>query len=101
MLENGRGIWKLRAMPRRVRWYAGSVEMFSPAKVIVPASLRSAPETQLMSVVLPEPFGPIRPKRSPGATAMLTSVSAAKPPKCLETRSTLSRGSLMIRYAGN
>ena len=20
MLENGRGIWKLRAMPRRVRW---------------------------------------------------------------------------------
>ena len=27
--------------------------------------MRSAPEMQLISVVLPEPFGPIRPKRSP------------------------------------
>ena len=51
----------------------------------MPDSLRSAPETQLISVVLPEPFGPIRPKRSPGAISRLTPDSAVKPPKCLET----------------
>ena len=45
-----------------------------------------------MSVVLPEPFGPISPKRSPGAIATLTSESAVKPPKCFETPWTLSSG---------
>src|SRR5688572_25105364 len=45
---------------------------------------------QLISVVLPEPFGPMSPKRSPSAMAMLTSESAVKPPKCFDTPSTLS-----------
>jgi hypothetical protein len=45
-----------------------------------------------MSVVLPEPFGPIRPKRSPGAISMLTSESAVKPPKCFETPWIFSSG---------
>src|SRR4029077_16623686 len=49
---------------------------------------------QLISVVLPEPLGPIRPKRSPGAMAMLTSDSAVKPPKCLDTPCTLRSGAL-------
>ena len=40
---------------------------------------------QLMSVVLPEPFGPIRPKRSPRAMSRLTPDSAVKPPKCFDT----------------
>src|SRR5688572_3959060 len=73
--------------------------MLSPPKVIVPFSLRSEPDTQLISVVLPEPLGPISPKRSPRATAMLTSVSAAKPPKLFDTWSTFSKGSLMIQPA--
>src|SRR6185436_2813490 len=47
---------------------------------------------QLMSVVLPEPLGPISPKRSPGAMAMLTSDSAVKPPKCFDTPWTLRSG---------
>jgi hypothetical protein len=47
--------------------------------------MRSDPEMQLMSVVLPEPFGPMSPKRSPAAMAMLTSDSALKPPKLFET----------------
>ena len=38
---------------------------------MLPPSLSSAPEMQLISVVLPEPFGPIRPKRSPLAISML------------------------------
>jgi hypothetical protein len=53
--------------------------------------VRSRPEMQLMSVVLPDPLGPIRPKRSPGAIAMLTSESAVKPPKCFETLAYLER----------
>ena len=85
MLWNGRGTWKLRAMPLRVRWYAGRREISLPSNSIEPPSWRSDPEMQLMSVVLPEPFGPIRPKRSPGAMARLTSDSAVKPPKCFET----------------
>src|SRR5262245_38117896 len=67
--------------------------MSSPANVIDPPSLRRVPETQLMSVVLPDPFGPISPKRSPGATATLTSDRAAKPPKLFDTFSTRRRGS--------
>src|ERR1044071_8295750 len=69
MLWNGRGIWKLRAMPLRVRRYAGSFEISSPWNSIEPPSFRSDPEMQLMSVVLPEPLGPISPERSaPHAT---------------------------------
>ena len=66
MLLNGRGIWKLRAMPRRVRMCGCNRVMSSSRNTTVPASVRNAPEMQLISVVLPEPFGPIRPKRSPG-----------------------------------
>ena len=95
MLENGRGIWKLRAMPRRVRWYAGKPEISSPSNTIEPPSFRSDPEMQLISVVLPEPFGPIRPKRSPRAISTLTSDSAVKPPKCLETPLTRRSASLI------
>jgi hypothetical protein len=44
-------------------------------------SVRNAPEMQLISVVFPEPFGPIRPKRSPGRISTLTLSRAMKPPK--------------------
>src|SRR2546430_2558768 len=97
MVRKGRGTWKLRAIPLRARWYAGSEEMSCPSNWIEPPSLRRRPDTQLMSVVLPEPFGPIRPKRSPCATSRLTSVSAAKPPKLFDSawmlRSALIEGS--------
>ena len=66
MLRNGRGTWNERAMPRWVRLKAGRRVMSSPAKRTVPPSLQaSTPEMQLIRVVLPEPLGPIRPKRSP------------------------------------
>ena len=61
MLANGRGSWKLRASPRRVRWCAISPSIFSPAKMTLPVSLCSVPQMQLTSVLLPEPLGPIRP----------------------------------------
>ncbi len=92
MLRNGRGIWKLRAMPRRVRICGGSRVMSSPANVTVPGSVRNAPEMQLISVVFPEPFGPIRPKRSPGRMSTLTLSSAVKPPNFLVSADIRSSG---------
>jgi len=52
MVWNGRGTWKLRAMPSRVRWYGGRPVICLPLKIIWPASLRQQPEMQLMSVGL-------------------------------------------------
>src|SRR5437660_11173233 len=70
-------------MPRRVRRCAGIEVMSCPSNTMRPPSVGSEPETQLISVVLPEPLGPISPNRSPGLTAMLTPLSAMKPPKRL------------------
>src|ERR1051325_11637203 len=83
MLWNGRGVWKRNAMPLRGRRYAGSFEISSPWNSIEPPSFRSDPEMHLMSVVLP------------GAIAMLTSESAWKPPKCLDTPCTLRSGAFI------
>src|SRR6266700_4030604 len=60
-----------------------------------PSSLRKVPEMQLTSVLLPEPFGPIRPRRSPGSTMRSTLSSAVKPPKRLVIAEISSSGSLM------
>src|SRR5262245_48003650 len=80
-------------MPSRARWCAGMAVISRPWKKIRPPSLRSVPEMQLMSVVLPEPLGPIRPKRSPVWISRLTPLRAWNPPKPLTTRSTRRRGS--------
>ena len=45
-------------MPQARALVGGSAVMSSPSNRIVPPSLGSAPEMQLISVVLPEPFGP-------------------------------------------
>src|SRR4051794_5572763 len=49
---------------------------------------------QLKSVVLPAPFGPIRPTMRPGATPNETPSSATMPPKRTRTFSTRSSGAL-------
>src|SRR6516165_10202721 len=90
-LTNGRGNWKLRANPRWVRWWAARPSTVRPSKRTVPASLCSVPQMQLTSVLLPEPFGPISPSRSPGATESEMFSSATKPPKRLLRLSTSSR----------
>ena len=46
-----------------------------------PAVRASAPEMQLKAVVLPEPFGPMRPRISPSPTSNEIAFSAVKPPK--------------------
>src|SRR5262249_37155904 len=68
-------------MPRRVRRCAGIAVMSRPSNTMRPPSTGSEPDTQLISVVLPEPLGPINPNRSPGFTAMVTRLSPVKPPK--------------------
>src|SRR5262245_48067988 len=82
-------------MPRQLRWCGGSPVMSCPSKRMVPALTGRTPDTQLMRVVLPEPFGPMRPKRSPGRTERLTPFSAVKPPKRLTSPSTSRSGSAM------
>src|SRR5262250_1828331 len=91
MLPNGLGIWKLRAMPSRARRWAGRVVTSRPSNTMRPPSGTSEPETQLISVVLPEPLGPISPKRSPAFTERLSPFTAVKPPKRLVSPSTSRR----------
>src|SRR2546429_57685 len=47
----------------------------------------------LKSVVLPAPFGPMMPSRSPARTSRLTSRTAVRPPKRFVTRSSVSTDS--------
>ena len=82
---NGRGIWKVRPRPRpRTRW-AGSPSSRSPSRVIRPSDGRRVPATRLKTVVLPAPFGPIRPVTVPRATRKETPSTARWPPKRLLT----------------
>src|SRR5579871_3913085 len=59
--------------------------MLRPSSVIAPSSGLSAPATRLMVVVLPEPFGPMRPTISPRRNSAEKSSTAAMPPKRLES----------------
>src|SRR5580704_11376917 len=54
-----------------------------PSKRTEPCSFCSVPQIQLTRVLLPEPFGPISPSRSPFATDNEIFSSATKPPKRL------------------
>ena len=79
--RNGRGIWNVRAIPR---WQI--LSGVRPASSCAPKRIEpelgvSAPDTQLKRVVLPEPFGPMRPRISPSFTSKETAFSAVKPPK--------------------
>ena len=60
-----------------------------------PASGRNRPAMQLMNVVLPEPFGPMMPMRSPSETSTEIPDRAANEPKRLVTFRADSSGTLM------
>src|SRR4051794_9242300 len=57
------------------------------------------PVRTLKKVVLPAPFGPIRPYTWPGVIVMPTSDSACSPPKRFDTPLTRRMGSLIARSA--
>src|SRR2546428_8261401 len=76
-----RAPWNVRAMPRFERSCGGSRVMSSPRKPTTPLSARNCPEMQLISVVLPAPFGPMRLSTLPDSAARSTSATACTPPK--------------------
>ncbi len=90
--------WKVRANPSRARRYTGSRVMSLPPSSTRPASGRSSPSRQLKNVVLPAPFGPMRPTASPSSTVIETSSSAVMP----ENRFVIPRASskLMLPALG-
>src|SRR2546428_3885585 len=64
--------------------------MSLPSREMLPEEIGITPEMQLTSVVLPDPFGPIRPRISPAARVRSTPASAATPPNRLTTPRTES-----------
>src|SRR5262249_23261984 len=57
--------------------------MSAPLKMTLPAVGGSKPQMRLTIVLLPEPFGPMRPTISPRGTARSIPSTARTPPKCL------------------
>ena len=85
--------WKVRRMPRlAIRSARIPVMSRSPRLTVPPSGLRW-PVTQLNSVVLPDPFGPMMPWMAPAATSMLTESRARNAPKDLLKRRDLQHGS--------
>src|SRR2546422_383981 len=82
---NRRMFWYVRATPNAATRFGGSPSMRRPSNSILPPVGRSSPETRFSSVVLPAPFGPIRPCTSPSATEKLASSTARTPPNARET----------------
>src|ERR1700712_3760967 len=78
---NGRGIWKVRPMPRLMIRCGARPEISAPSKISEPEVGAKVPDSMLKIVPLPEPFGPIRPRISPRSTLNETLLTAVKPPK--------------------
>src|SRR5437870_12616584 len=68
--------------------------MSRPQLRILPELGFSAPAIMLNRVVLPAPFGPMKPKICPLRTSKLTSLTAARPPKYRVILSNCSIGTL-------
>ncbi len=73
--------WNVRRRPLRERQTDDRLVMSTPSSSIVPRSGSRSPEMTSNKVVLPAPFGPMRPWTSPGATDIETSDRARTPPK--------------------
>src|SRR5438094_693800 len=85
-------IWYERAMALREIRFGGSPAMSSSANRMRPALGCSTPVTQLKNVDLPAPLGPMMARISPAGTAMLTSLSAVRPPNRMVSFSVRRRG---------
>ena len=88
---NGCTIWKVRARPSRAIWCGRLRVMSWPSKRTRPRLAGCTPVIMLISVVLPAPFGPIRPRISPCATEKLTPSTALSPPKRRDTSSSVEQ----------
>src|ERR1700759_1415751 len=79
-------------MPRLMIRCGGRPASSWPSKVIEPAVGGNVPDSMLKIVLLPDPFGPIRPRISPFSTVNDTLLTARKPPNRLTRPSTASTG---------
>src|SRR5712691_3716424 len=77
-------------MPRWQILSGVSPPISSPRRRTAPAVGGSAPDTQLNSVVLPEPLGPMSPRISPSRTSHDTALSAVNPPNRFVSPETVS-----------
>src|SRR3989442_810484 len=84
------GFWNVLTGPRVATWSGRRPPMFSPFHSTAPALAGASRAITLRSVVLPEPFGPMMPTTSPGATANDTFETAMRPLKRLVTARTSS-----------
>src|SRR5579864_893738 len=98
-VRKGRGTWWVRTMPWRTAAKAGAPVRSRPSKTMRPAVGRRAPARTASRVVLPAPFGPIRPKMPPCSSSKLTSCKAASPAKVLVRRSTSRSGGMRPPFA--
>src|SRR5262245_11373266 len=86
-------------MPRLTILCGAKPAISLPSNRMEPALGGSVPDSTLKIVLLPEPFGPIRPRISPRSTLNDTSLTAVNPPKRLTnplTTSTSGRPFLAI-----
>src|SRR6187455_1448924 len=81
-------------MPARARSAGEAREMSAPPNITVPDVGISAPATHFISVLLPEPFGPIRPWNSFSATVRSAPFRAVSLPNIL-TRPRASRRAMI------
>src|SRR5690606_25688670 len=82
----------MRITPRRASSAGGRPSMEFPSRSTRPESGARWPLRMLMSVVLPEPFGPISPTSSPSSIEKLTPSRALTPPKLFDTLSMTRHG---------
>src|SRR5882757_8656986 len=77
-------------MPRLMMLCGARPAISTPSNFIEPADGGKVPDSMLKIVLLPEPFGPIRPRISPCSTLNDTLLTAVKPPKHFTNPSTVS-----------
>ena len=80
IVRNSSTFWNVRAIPRRTTRCGGVCRRLLPSNSSSPESGRYSRVITLKSVVLPAPFGPIRPTIWPGSTSSETSSMATIPP---------------------
>src|SRR3954454_4389268 len=85
--------WNVRTMPMRDTRYAGMPLRLVPLKDQSPWSGRSNPVSRLKNVVLPAPFGPMRPVITPRWISTWSTSTAVRPPKVRRTWSATTMGS--------
>ena len=76
---------QVRARPSRARACGGSPRQLAAVELDPPRRARTKPVIASMKVVLPAPFGPIRPTSWPGAPRDRRRLTACTPPKLTET----------------